>query len=102
MFVIKQYFISLIHYQGFFEEGGLATGQDHTLKKKTVSRLKADLKGINIIPLDQTKLWKNKSKQIQKQEDVDTIDELDSWVENTLKKANPNYKDPELFFVNME
>jgi hypothetical protein len=26
--------------------------------------------------------------------------ELEKWVEGTLKEANPNYKDPDLFFEN--
>jgi hypothetical protein len=27
---------------------------------------------------------------------------LEGWIENTLKKANPNYKDPDTFFDNLE
>jgi len=34
--------------------------------------------------------------------DQKAIDELDDWVENTLKEANPNYKDPDKFFERME
>ena len=30
--------------------------------------------------------------------DKEAVDELDNWVENVLKEANPNYRDPDLFF----
>jgi hypothetical protein len=33
---------------------------------------------------------------------MDHIKELEKWVEVTLKEANPNYKDPDLFFENLE
>ena len=34
--------------------------------------------------------------------DVEAVDELDNWVENVLKEANPNYKDPDQFFEREE
>ena len=38
----------------------------------------------------------------QHKRDKQAVDELDDWVENVLKEANPNYKDPELFFEREE
>ncbi len=31
-------------------------------------------------------------------EETEYLEDLESWEESILKKANPNYKDPELFF----
>lgn len=57
--------------------------------------------------------WTDRLKQDDRKFDQDAIDviiklkiyniqELDVWIEGTLKEANPNYKDPDLFFENLE
>ncbi len=87
---------------GFFEGEGLATGQTQRAQKKTISKLKADLKGIKIEPLEETRLWHNKVKAQQHQLDCGSLEDLEGWVDNTLRKANPNYKDPDTFFDNLD
>lgn len=44
--------------------------------------------------------WKERKAMEEAKEDKNQVDELDQWEENTLKEANPNWKDPEKFFDN--
>jgi hypothetical protein len=46
--------------------------------------------------------WKDREKLEVLQEDERTLKELDDWEQNTLKEANPNYRDPDKFFENLE
>ncbi len=46
--------------------------------------------------------WKERLAKDERDDDARGIDELDGWVENTLKSSNPNYQDPDTFFERME
>lgn len=44
--------------------------------------------------------WKEREKLDEAREDKRQVEELDVWEDQTLKEANPNWKDPEKFFDN--
>jgi len=46
--------------------------------------------------------WKERVKLDEMYEDKRAIDELDGWEGTILKEANPNYKDPDKFFEEMD
>ena len=42
--------------------------------------------------------WADKLKLDSLNEDISALNEVEVWMEFTLKEANPNYKDPDKFF----
>lgn len=47
-------------------------------------------------------MWTDKLKLDQDEIKKADIDDLDKWIETTLKPSNPNYQDPDKFFENLE
>lgn len=83
----------------YFRDGGLVPGANiglHKSNKKYNDNYDETIKNMSKIKRDPNKLtWKEKEKKDARQEDLNALDELASWEQNTLKEANPKWRDPD-------
>ncbi|CAD8114859.1 unnamed protein product [Paramecium sonneborni] len=90
----------------FFKEGGLITGSSNIQRKVNINQLheKEMEKKVQLIQskIKKGTLWTDKVKMDQDAEKKQDIEDLDTWIETTLKPSNPNYQDPDKFFENLE